>query len=391
MSVEKVPELSPLLEGIPTPPTALIAQARDLRPAGQARRRRRRLTFGGLGAALLIAIGLSPVGSAAAGFIGELTGFGEEPTLPQPRTVAGSARVVDRGALADGSRWEVVTKDVKGMGPSLCFSVTWLDAGPQDIDSYCTNSSSTGQGSNAPLSGGIAFPPGSKGGPGLMFGFADSPEVADVETIATTASSSTPLETEVIRVVGEPLEAAGGSFPVTIYLGELSAGELSQAARGEQNIIVSARDQDGNELDRHVVLVPDLKPEVSEQLGIEVFHELPRALERIEGLDAVPLSTEQRDELISPGYDGAKLGDAVDLFTATPEVKAEKRRNAELLGDRQGIPRPLPWIKAGAIELPSGDIAYFVLSAPLQGGPGHVGIYDAHDLSVIRFEERPGG
>lgn len=389
MSTDNAPDLSPLLKDVPEPPPALIKQARIARPVEQGgRRRRRRLAFGGLGVALLIAFGVSPAGSATADLIGDLAGIGEKPALPQPRTVPDTARVIDRGQLADGSRWEVVTKSVKGLEGALCFSVTWPDAGPQDIDSYCTRSTTTGIGNDPPLSGGIQFPPGSDGGPGLMFGFADSPDVATVETIATTADGSTPIPTQAIRVVGEPLEAVGGSFPVVLYLSELSAEDLDKAAGGEQNITVVALNQEGSTLDQHVALVPDLEAEVSQQLTIEILHEFPRELERIDGLGASPLTAEERDELTAPGYSGAKLSEAVDLFEARPEIQREKRLDSETLAGRRGP--TLPLIRSGAVKLSSGEMAYYVFSEPFQGGSGHVGIYAVDDLEVIRFEERSG-
>lgn len=395
MMVERIPELEPLLEGVPAPPEALIADARAVPPGAAADRRRRRLALGGLGVALLVAIGISPAGSATADLIGELAGFGEEPTLPQPHTVPGSARVVDRGVLADGSRWELVTKNSRSFGANaLCFSITWPEAGRQDIDSYCTRSSSDGKGNEPPLSAGIQFPPGAKeDGPGLMFGFADSQDVASVETAAVTAAGSRAIETETIQVAGEPLEAAGGTYPVTLYLGELSPDDLAAAASGEQNIVVIARDDEGNELDRHLVLVPNARPEVSQQQTIEIFPELPNELRQLAGLDPAPLSAAEREELISPGYDGAMLADAVDLFMATPKVQAEKRKDTAALDEaamgRGRGPLP-PLIRSGALRLPSGEPAYYVFSATFAGGPGHVGIYAADDLSVIRFEERPG-
>lgn len=84
-------------------------------------------------------LALTPPGRAATGWVADVAGFGEEPTLPQTRTVEGTARVVAEVRLADGTRYKVITKTVKGVGAaSVCFQIDWPDLETRGKDSVCT-------------------------------------------------------------------------------------------------------------------------------------------------------------------------------------------------------------------------------------------------------------
>lgn len=244
------------LEGLaPTMPAGLRSEVeRYARERKRTRRRkyRNRLAVGCLTAAAFTSLAFTPAGRTATGWIAESVGISDEPpTLPQVRSVPDSARVIGRGELDDGTRFELIAKrnsSFGGPGGLICFQVDWIDLRNTGQGGACTQSHVTGRANDPALeTGGIATPPPTQQPvqkSALYFGLADDLRINSVQLRAVDEDGATDLPTEMITVPpGTP--ANNGTYPVSVYAAPLSADIVMAGGRGELDLVASGYDANG--------------------------------------------------------------------------------------------------------------------------------------------------
>ena len=266
------------LDGLAPPmPSSLSDGARA--EAGRLAERRRGRRRRRLGTALAILAGctafaFTPPGKAATGWIAEVAGFGEEPTLPQVRVVPGSSNVVVAGQLADGTSYEVVAKRVPG--GALCFGIDWVELESRGQGGACTNSHIHGRGNRPPLeASGVFFPPPEsdvRSGPALFIGIADDRSIESLRVEVVAADGERDEIESAFVTLGPRAPANHGNYPVSVFAAPIDEEITEGVFDGEHRLMASAFDARGELVDKQQALLerertrPPSPPEVIEQM-----------------------------------------------------------------------------------------------------------------------------
>lgn len=352
---------------------------------------RRNFSIPAIVAIALVGLSFTPPGRAATGWVADVAGFGDEPTLPQANVADGSARVIMAGSLSDGTAYEVVTKRPKGVRGSLCFGTDWPGSQKSGGGGICIDPEDFRSGDAVTLTTGVSIstPPGRRGrdrrgGPGLLVGETSLQPQQDIVVEALTADGSTRLSSEVIEVSGEPLEAAGATVPVHLYSAPVDTGTMDGIRDGSIRLRVAAVGEDGEILGAYLAIAPGMSPSaLRDALASRTDYVPPHLLNDPElGLDRAPL--DRRLETLSFSWTGALPSQAMARLKATLEYakqQQEVKREAALI-DRP--PASLNRIPRSGIALgPDGKLVYwFELSA--FRAPPVVAVYGAENLEPIR-------
>jgi hypothetical protein len=262
-------------------PEPLISAARA--KAGGLRSRRTRALRTRVAIAMAVALGIlamsfTPPGRAATGWIADLAGVGEPPTLRQVGSVEGSATVLASGRLSDGTPYEFVAKAInaetfaeaatnsdekekamldrpgfRNIPEMLCFQVDWPGTKPTGEGGACTTSHRTDEG-NKPIleTSGLWRAPGAEhSSPAIFMGIADDQRVARVRVIQVDRDGSqTELPSQLLTVEGETLQRTGGRYPVAAFFAPLDEDVVAAGNDRQAQVSAIAYDSQGNELDR---------------------------------------------------------------------------------------------------------------------------------------------
>jgi hypothetical protein len=212
----------------------------------------------------LVAFAFTPPGRAATGWVADLAGFGEEPSLEQTGSVPGRAVVITSGTLSDGTPYEVVAKKTLfGRGPDtaqpddtrpayLCVQVDFPSATRVGQGGHCTDGEENGSGIGDE-SAGFSQEPTADGGdvkgsnsPGVFVGFAEIPETASVDVeILRESGETTPVPSEMIRVEGNLLSQIGTDEPIGVFVASVDQATVKAGRLHELEVRATAKDSDG--------------------------------------------------------------------------------------------------------------------------------------------------
>jgi hypothetical protein len=265
------------------PPAELLgavrAEAPRLRACSRAHTRRR--AIGGVAiVAALTAASFTPPGRAATGWVAEVAGIGENPTLEQVGSIPGTAVVIDSGQLSDGTPFEIVAKGVvwgQNTGPPewraaahrevICFQVDWPENQAKGQGGACTERDASKRGGYPALeSSGFVSPPGagpSEGGPsigadapGVFLGIVEGENIADVRLIQRDErdGTETQLPSETVPISGELVQRVGGGDPVRVFISTLDDSQVQAMNNDDVAIAAVAFDDQGHVLGRSQVL-----------------------------------------------------------------------------------------------------------------------------------------
>ena len=265
-----------------TPPTGLIARARDESDSlGQRRRLRnlRHLAVATVAIAVAFATAFTPPGRAATGWLANLAGFGEEPSLKQVGSVPGSAVVIASGELADGTPYEVVAKRVLfGVGPDtrqendnrpalLCFQVDFPQRLEKGQGGNCTDGEQNGRGLGNESTSLLQEPTKDGGGtldqdgPGVYLGWVEIPEAASITVFETREGDPPqPMPSQLIEVKGDLLAKTGTETPVGVFVAPIDGETVQAGRRGELEVRAVAYASDGEELGHDDLFFPPICP-----------------------------------------------------------------------------------------------------------------------------------
>lgn len=212
----------------------------------------------------LVAFSFTPPGRATTGWVADLAGFGEEPSLEQAGSVPGSAVVLASGTLSDGTPYEIVAKQTLfGLGPAteqpddkrphyLCTQVDFPSTTYVARGGQCTDGEENGSG----IGDESAFfqePSGAdaKDGnsPGVFVGFAEIPETASVNVeVVRDDGQTTRIPSELIKVEGDLLRRIGTDDPVGVFVASVDEATVRAGRQGELEVRATAKDSDGSEI-----------------------------------------------------------------------------------------------------------------------------------------------
>lgn len=352
--------------------------------------RRLPLLIGALAGALILS--LTPPGRAATGWVADVVGLGQEPSLPQLKVVENSATAIVSGTLDDGTRYELVFKKIKGVGAkTACFQIDWVDVTKIGGGGACTHSAHTGRGNEFALeTSGVSFPPKTNRGPAVFFGIADSDRIVEVAARSEGVDGNEPLDVSLIEVRGEPLAAVGGRFPVKVFVAELSADLVEDVRDGKRRVTAVARDDNGEEVGEAVARFNGIPRPIAAQEDLVFVSSVPKELQQLARVDATAPSEEERDSLVGPEWQGALLTDAVDRFESEPRILEINDGSRPALETSPRRPDDLPalLLQTGLLRTEDGQLAYYVFGRSVGSKlPSYVGLYAVDDLEQVYFAE----
>jgi hypothetical protein len=215
----------------------------------------------------LVAFAFTPPGRAATGWIADLAGFGEEPSLEQTGSVPGRAVVLTSGTLSDGTPYEVVAKQTLfGRGPDtaqpndarpayLCTQVDFPSATRMGQGGHCTDGEENGSGIGYESAAFIQEPTADgadvkdDNSPGVFVGFAELPETGNVEVeILRDGGEMATIPSELIKVEGNLLNQVGTDTPIGVFVANVDEATVREGRRGELEVRATAKDSDGSEI-----------------------------------------------------------------------------------------------------------------------------------------------
>lgn len=380
--------LARLQELAPEPPEQLLTAATastDERPQP------RRATRGRLAVALLSAVGVvalafTPPGRAATDWLVEASGLRSEPTVPQVRVVEGSASVIAEGELEDGTRFEIVAREPRGVARGLvCFGVDWVDLAEEAGGGACTRSHRTGGANELALetSGAFLVPGGRKnGGPAVFLGIADDPAIASVEVRSESDGGSEKLESRLLTLDGEALAAVGGDYPVKVAVAPLGSELTSAGADGYADVVVAGLTSEGTLVDEQEVILDRAPSRQERKQAEQVFLQerlldgraLPAQLRELGGIELEPPTEEELMLVKGPRWDGKTAQEAL----------AAHRSVAKPVGSFFGS-SPVHLARA------DGALVYVISLRPTDKNPAqtwYTAIYDARTLEELHREQR---
>ena len=250
--------LATLGNDVPPIPDSVMKAARDggsRLEAARSRKLRHRAAGAGAISLALLAASFTPPGRAATGWVADLAGVGDEPSLEQVGSVKGSEVVVASGTLSDGTPYEAVIKRVTaestgrepGEIPNLvCLQVDWPAFQGKTGGGNCIQGEAK-SGLDESWAHHFEAPDGEYGSPLLFLGFVGNDEVASVR-VEQTSPTEVPIESELIPLDGEIQEQVGSDAASGVFITELS-GEI--VAGGEENaavIVATALNDEGAEM-----------------------------------------------------------------------------------------------------------------------------------------------
>jgi hypothetical protein len=273
------------------PPPGLIEAARSDAPRLHARRRawtQTRAGVVGVAAALLVAASFTPPGRAATGWVAEVAGIGDEPTLEHRDAEAGTAVVFGSGTTPDGTAYEILAyrtspreflaeRDRLRRSPKASGAEKWV-CPAIDFPEYR-------------FTGGefcwvIGSGPGPVGLSAMSFGLPTpevqrppeplwgeiGPEVKSVRVRFTAAGKeSRDLETTVAHLSGPLQERVGADHPFGMFVAfpPLPSAVTEWSDLAGYRLTAVAYGRDGKELDRRQVLPGPLSTYESRSGGLE--------------------------------------------------------------------------------------------------------------------------
>lgn len=254
IDLEALEDLSP-----PIPPE-LVRRSRDEAKRiarRRTRQRRRRAASAAVMATLCTAFAFTAPGRAATGWLVDIAGLDESPTLPQVKSLPSSPRLLASGQLDGGLTYEVVAKRDRLNGGRLCIQVDWVGLQAEGRGGACTRAHETGRATDNPLENSGVFKPAGRslGSDAAVFaGIANDRQIEEVKVELDAGDG--PEEIETVLVTIPPRTGANnGPFPVTIFVAPLqSENAAALAARGTE-LVALAYDEDGSLVDRQPALL----------------------------------------------------------------------------------------------------------------------------------------